>query len=87
LTGFLKLRKAAPQRLKTLGLSESWLQQHIGADPSILGLGDLQVFQKEKSQPSGGRIDFVMSDAAADETRYEIEIMLGHRSKSHHSHN
>ncbi|WP_315757390.1 hypothetical protein [Bradyrhizobium sp. SZCCHNRI2007] len=77
-----KLRKANPQRLRSLGLSEAWLQQQIAADPSLLGLGDLTVFQREKTQPTGGRIDFIMSDAL-NETRYEIEIMLGATDPSH----
>lgn len=77
-----KLKKANPQRLRSLGLSEPWLQQQIAADPSLLGLGDLTVFQREKTQPSGGRIDFIMSDAL-NETRYEIEIMLGATDPSH----
>jgi hypothetical protein len=78
----LKLRRANPQRLRSLGLSEAWLQQQIAADPSLLGLGDLTVFQREKTQPTGGRIDFIMSDAL-NETRYEIEIMLGATDPSH----
>ncbi|QOZ79914.1 hypothetical protein XH83_33760 [Bradyrhizobium sp. CCBAU 53351] len=82
MSGFLKLRKAAPQRLKSLGLSESWLQKQIAEDPSLLGLGELTVFQKEKVQPTGGRIDFVLSDEP-NETRYEVEIMLGATDPSH----
>ena len=82
MTGLLKLQKALPQRLKSLGLSEAWLQQQIAADPSLLGLGELTVFQREKTQPTGGRIDFIMSDAP-NETRYEIEIMLGATDPSH----
>jgi hypothetical protein len=82
MTGLLKLRKAIPQRLRSLGLSETWLQHQIAADPSLLGLGELTVFQREKTQPTGGRIDFIMSDAL-NETRYEIEIMLGATDPSH----
>ncbi|MCS3764970.1 hypothetical protein [Bradyrhizobium centrosematis] len=82
MNGILKLKKAHPQRLKSLGLGEVWLQQQIASDPSLLGLGDLTVFQREKTQPTGGRIDFIMSDAP-NETRYEIEIMLGATDPSH----
>ncbi|WP_210347635.1 hypothetical protein [Bradyrhizobium diazoefficiens] len=82
MSGPLKLKKANPQRLRSLGLSEAWLQQQIAADPTLLGLGDLTVFQREKTQPTGGRIDFIMSDAL-NETRYEIEIMLGATDPSH----
>lgn len=82
MNNLVKLRKANPQRLRSMGLSEAWLQQQIAADPSLLGLGDLTVFQREKTQPTGGRIDFIMSDAL-NETRYEIEIMLGSTDPSH----
>lgn len=82
MTNLLKMRKALPQRLKSLGLGEVWLQQQIATDPSLLGLGELTVFQREKTQPTGGRVDFIMSDAL-NETRYEIEIMLGATDPSH----
>jgi hypothetical protein len=78
----LKLRKEVPVRLRSIGLSEAWLQDQISLDPSLLGLGDLVVIQKEKIQPSGGRIDFLMSDPE-NETRYEVELMLGAVDESH----
>jgi hypothetical protein len=77
-----RLRKALPERLRSLGLDESWLQDEIERDPSLLGLGELNVVKREKIQPSAGRIDFVMSDPNG-ETRYEIEIMLGAVNESH----
>ncbi len=80
----LKLKKVEPQRLRALGLDESWLQQQIAQDPSLLGLGDLRLIQREKIQPPGGRIDFLMSDSDPDtETRFEIEVMLGAVDESH----
>ena len=78
----LKLNKINPQSLKSLGLSEAWLQQQILDDPSLLGLGDLQVIRRERIQASGGRIDFLMADFESD-TRYEIEVMLGSVDESH----
>jgi hypothetical protein len=77
-----RLRKALPERLRSIGLDEGWLQDEIERDPSLLGLGELNVVKREKVQPSGGRIDFVMSDPNG-ETRYEIEIMLGAVNESH----
>lgn len=80
----LELRKATPTRLHNLGLSERWLQEQIGKDPTLLGLGDLVVVNREKAQPTGGRIDFLMEDADPDaELRYEVEIMLGTLDESH----
>jgi hypothetical protein len=86
-TGFaaptqLKLRKALPERLRSLGLDEAWLQHQIADDTSLLGLGELEVIKKEKIQPAGGRIDFVLGDPEG-ETRYEVEVMLGSVDESH----
>lgn len=79
----LELRKATPIRLRSLGLDERWLQDRIEEDPSLLGLGDdLNIIRREKSQPTGGRIDFLMYDPAR-ELRYEVEIMLGVLDESH----
>jgi hypothetical protein len=78
----LKLKKALPQRLRSLGLNEAWLQQQVSADPSLLGLGELHVIQREKIQLSGGRLDFLMADFE-NETRFEIEMMLGAVDESH----
>ena len=38
-------------------LNEAWLQEVIANKPEILGLGDLIVKDKERIQPSGGRLD------------------------------
>lgn len=76
------LKKAAPCRLRSLGLDERWLQDRIAEDPTLLGLGELQVLRRERAQPSGGRIDFLLSDPETD-TRYEVEIMLGVLNESH----
>jgi hypothetical protein len=78
----LKLRKALPERLRSLGLDESWLQKQIAQDTSLLGLGELDLVKREKIQPKGGRIDFLMADPDG-ETRYEIEVMLGATDESH----
>ena len=78
----LKLRKALPQRLRSLGLDETWLQEQIAGDTSLLGLGELEVVKKEKIQPAGGRIDFVLADPDG-ETRYEVEVMLDEVDESH----
>lgn len=77
-----ELKKATPIRLRSVGFNERWLQDRIEEDPSILRLGDIQLMRREKSQPSGGRIDFVMYDPE-QETRYEVEVMLGVLDESH----
>jgi hypothetical protein len=78
----LKLKKARPVQLREIGYGEAWLQEQIAKDPSLLGLGDLRLIQREKSQPSGGRIDFLMHDDD-EEIRFEIEVMLGAVDESH----
>ena len=78
----MELLKVQPTRLRKLGLDEKWLQDRIDDDPSLLGLGELTVIRRERRQPSGGRLDFLMADP--DEgRRYEIEIMLGTLDESH----
>jgi hypothetical protein len=78
----VELIKALPLTLRAAGLNEKWLQDQIQADPSILGLGDLEVAGREHRQPVGGRIDFLLRNAEAD-TYYEVEIMLGALDESH----
>jgi hypothetical protein len=77
-----KLMKVSPQRLRELDLDERWLQARIDEDPSLLGLGDLQVLHKERRQAVGGCIDFLLQDPD-EETRYEVEVMLGSLDESH----
>lgn len=74
--------KADPKNLRELGLDEKWLQERINEDTSILGLGELSVIERERKQPTGGRIDFLMSDPE-EGVRYEIEVMLGTLDESH----
>lgn len=78
----VRLLKSQPEKLKSLGLNERWLQDRVSEDPSLIGLGDLHIIQRERAQPTGGRIDFLMFDPES-ETRYEIEIMLGAVDESH----
>lgn len=78
----LKLKKALPERLRSLGLDEGWLQQQVAQDTSLLGLGDLELLKREKTQRPGGRVDFLMADPDSD-TRYEVEVMLGAVDESH----
>ena len=63
-------------------LSEKWLQQRIIEDPEILGFGDVTVHDVEKTQPKGGRLDLLLSDAESN-TRYEVELQLGATDESH----
>jgi hypothetical protein len=79
----MEYKKAEPIKLRDAGKDEKWLQDLIDKDPTILGLGELSVYKREKVQPSGGRIDFVLSDLEDESARYEVEIMLGTLNESH----
>ena len=63
-------------------LSEKWVQDRISDDPSILGLGNLILRDKERIQPRAGRLDLLLQDAEANR-RYEVEIQLGKTDESH----
>ena len=62
--------------------NETWVQNHIAEDPSILGLGDLILRDKERSQPHAGRLDLLLQDVESDR-RYEVEVQLGKVDESH----
>lgn len=63
-------------------LNEAWLQEVIVNNTDILGLGDLVVKDKERTQPSGGRLDLLLQDVDSLK-RYEMEIQLGKTDESH----
>ena len=77
----LELKKVDSVELRSVGLDERWLQDRIKEDPSLLGLGELEIVSREHRQPVGGRIDFLMRSDA--ETFYEVEVMLGTLDESH----
>lgn len=68
--------------IRDCGLDEYWLQDQIYSNPSVLGLGDLEVVRREKQQSSGGKLDLLLKDPE-DDTMYEVEVMLGATDESH----
>jgi len=64
------------------GLNERWVQDRIADDPSILGLGDIVLKDRERIQPRAGRLDLLLQDAESSR-RYEVEIQLGATDESH----
>lgn len=66
--------KAHPQ------LNEAWLQDQIAEDPSILGLGELELKDRERRQQSGGRLDLLLQN---EEQRFEVELQLGATDETH----
>jgi hypothetical protein len=63
-------------------LDERWLQDRIADDPSILGLGELLLRDRERPQPRAGRLDLLLQDPE-ENRRYEVEIQLGKSDESH----
>jgi len=68
--------------IRNTGKDEYWLQDIIYANPEKLGLGNLIAMRKEKIQSNGGRLDILLKDPA-DNTMYEVEVMLGETDPSH----
>src|SRR5699024_3521339 len=74
-----------PERIpisKLDGISEKSIQEMIADDPSIIGLGDLVLKDKERIQPRAGRLDLLMQDPDTNR-RYEIELQLVKTDESH----
>ena len=74
--------------LKTLSLrghktlTERWVHDTIAADPTLLGLGDVIVKDRERIQPGAGRLDLLLQEAEGN-ARYAVEIQLGPTDPSH----
>ena len=64
-------------------LNEKWVQEVIANNPEILGLGSLQLKDKERRQPHAGRLDLLFQSDDDSDTRYEVEIQLGKTDESH----
>lgn len=63
-------------------LDEKWVQARIAEDPSILGLGDVILKDKERPQPRAGRLDLLLQEAESNR-RYEVEVQLGQTDEGH----
>ena len=80
-----KVNLIKPEKISLLNhpaLNEKWVQEVIAKDPSILGLGDLILKDKERIQPKAGRLDLLLQDPDTNR-RYEVEIQLGKVDESH----
>ena len=54
-------------------LNERWVQDVIAEDPSILGIGDVVLKDKERVHRNAGRLDLLLQEADGH-GRYEVEI-------------
>lgn len=62
--------------------TESWVQQIIAQDPTILGLGDLVLRDRERIQTRAGRLDLLLQDPQTYK-RFEVELQLGPTNETH----
>ena len=79
------MRYVKPERIVLKGhpeLNERWIQDRLAEDPSLLGLGDLILKDKERVHPQAGRLDLLFQDPESDR-RYEVEVQLGRSDESH----
>jgi hypothetical protein len=77
-----KLAKATTVSLREAGVTESWLEDVIEKEPTILGLGDATIIERQRRQEKAGRLDLLLEDDSGDK-RYEVELMLGSTDESH----
>ncbi len=80
-----QLNYVKPEKIRLKGhpiLNEKWVQDRIAEDPSVLGLGDLVLKDKERIHPKAGRLDLLFQDIESNR-RYETEIQLGKTDESH----
>lgn len=63
-------------------IDEKWVQARIAEDPSILGLGDVVLKDKERPQPKAGILDLLLQETESS-GRYEVEVQLGQTDESH----
>ncbi|RTQ52134.1 hypothetical protein EJV47_03665 [Hymenobacter gummosus] len=73
-----------PQRISLRNNSkynEAFIQKAIADNPSILGLGEIELIDKERVQAKGGRLDFMFRDKNG--RRYTVELQLGSTDPSH----
>jgi predicted transport protein len=84
LTGVLPmtLMKLEPVTLGSVDVTEKMVQKQIADDPSILGLGELELIDVERIQSRAGRLDLLLRDPETLK-RYEVELQLGATDESH----
>jgi hypothetical protein len=73
-----------PERIRLKGhpeLTEKWVEDRIVENPSLLGLGELTVRDRQRTQPRAGRLDLLLQDDG--NRRYEVELQLGASDESH----
>ncbi len=78
----MPLMKLEPVSLSAAHVTEKMVQEQIADDPSILGLGKLELRDKERIQAHSGRLDLLLQDPETLK-RYEVELQLGATDETH----
>src|SRR6266550_1747821 len=81
----MPLQYVKPERISLKNhpeLTERWLQELIAREPSILGLGDVILKDRERVQPRAGRLDLLLQDPDTGR-RFEVELQLGRTDETH----
>lgn len=74
--------KAEPISIRDYFGKETYIQELLVGDPSLLGLGNLVVIGKEHKQSSSGSLDILLE--SLDEKRwFEVEVQLGPTDETH----
>lgn len=68
--------------ISEIGLDENSIQEMIANNPSIIGLGNLELLERERIQIGAGRLDILLKDIDSDK-RYEVEIQLKQTDPHH----
>src|SRR3974377_1754694 len=63
-------------------LPEVWVESQLVENPTLLGLGEVEVRGRQRSQPKAGRLDLLLEDNETKK-RYEGELQLGKSDESH----
>ncbi len=79
--GALKYSKSDKIFIREANLDERWLQERIAEDPTILGLGELSLIERERVQPKG-RLDLLLANYDTG-VRFVTEVQLGSLDESH----
>jgi hypothetical protein len=56
-------------------LSEQWVEDRLVENPSLLGLGEVEIRGRQRNQPKAGRLDLLIEDTESKK-RYEVELQL-----------
>lgn len=63
-------------------LSERWVEEQLIHNPTLLGLGKVEIRGRQVNQPKAGRLDLLLEDTESKK-RYEVELQLGRSDESH----